>query len=110
MDANMDRLNEFMGKMVGDLGAAADTALIRTGDRLGLYKAFSPHRPHRSCQILSPIMQLTRGSLVAAGTTRRSGMRPATSITSLVWIASRNFSRFLIGTTNEPGPPMTQSS
>ena len=34
MDVNMDRLNEFMGKMVGDIGAAANTALIRTGDRV----------------------------------------------------------------------------
>jgi hypothetical protein len=41
MDVNMDRLNEFMGKMVGDIGAAANTALIRTGDRLGLYKALA---------------------------------------------------------------------
>jgi SAM-dependent methyltransferase len=41
MDVNMDRLNEFVGKMVGDIGAAANTALIRTGDRLGLYKTLA---------------------------------------------------------------------
>ena len=41
MNVNMDRLNEFVGKMVGDIGAAANTALIRTGDRLGLYKALA---------------------------------------------------------------------
>ena len=32
MDVNMDRLNQFMGKMVTDIGAAANAALIRTGD------------------------------------------------------------------------------
>ena len=41
---------------------------------------------------------------------RRSGVRPATSSRSLVRIASLNFSRSLIVTTNEPGPPITQSS
>ena len=41
MDVNMDRLNQFMGKMVSDIGAATNAALIRTGDRLGLYKALA---------------------------------------------------------------------
>ena len=41
---------------------------------------------------------------------RRSGVRPATSSSSLVRIASLNFSRSLIDTTKEPGPPITQSS
>ena len=45
MDVNMDRLNQFMGKMVGDIGAAANAALIRTGDRLGLYKALASKGP-----------------------------------------------------------------
>ena len=45
MDVNMDRLNQFMGKMVTDIGAAANAALIRTGDRLGLYKALASKGP-----------------------------------------------------------------
>ena len=49
-------------------------------------------------------------SFSAAGTIRRSGVRPATSSRSFARIASLNFSRSLIGTTNEPGPPITQSS
>ena len=32
------RLNEFLGKAVGDLGAAMSAALILVGDRLGLYR------------------------------------------------------------------------
>jgi SAM-dependent methyltransferase len=34
-----DRLNEFMGRFVGDLGAALSAANVVIGDRLGLYKA-----------------------------------------------------------------------
>lgn len=32
------KLNEFVGKMVGDMGAAMTAALMITGDKLGLYK------------------------------------------------------------------------
>lgn len=34
-----DRLNAFLGRMVGDLGSVASGALVVLGDRLGLYKA-----------------------------------------------------------------------
>jgi SAM-dependent methyltransferase len=34
-----DRLNAFLGRMVGDLGAIATGALVVLGDRLGLYRA-----------------------------------------------------------------------
>ena len=33
-----DKLNVFIGKMLGDLGAAATAVLIRIGDKLGLYR------------------------------------------------------------------------
>jgi SAM-dependent methyltransferase len=45
VNVNMDRLNQFMGKMLGDVGAAANTALIRLGDRLGLYKTLADQGP-----------------------------------------------------------------
>lgn len=38
MSINETKLNEFLGKAVGDLGAAMSAALILVGDRLGLYK------------------------------------------------------------------------
>ncbi len=38
MSINETNLNEFLGKAVGDLGAAMSAALILVGDRLGLYK------------------------------------------------------------------------
>ena len=38
-------LDEFMGRFVGDLGAALSAALVVIGDRLGLYRAMSDGRP-----------------------------------------------------------------
>jgi SAM-dependent methyltransferase len=35
------RLNEFLGKAVGDLGAAISSTLMLVGDQLGLYKALA---------------------------------------------------------------------
>ncbi len=45
MDIDPDRLNAFMGKMLGDMGAAANAALIKVGDRLGLYKMLAAQGP-----------------------------------------------------------------
>lgn len=39
MSINEAKLNDFLGKAVGDLGAAISATLILAGDRLGLYKA-----------------------------------------------------------------------
>jgi SAM-dependent methyltransferase len=39
MQPDSEKLNEFLGRMVGDLGAVATGALVLLGDRLGLYKA-----------------------------------------------------------------------
>src|SRR5580700_8954306 len=39
------KLNEFMGKAVGDMGAAMHAVLILLGDRLGLYKAMADSLP-----------------------------------------------------------------
>jgi SAM-dependent methyltransferase len=38
---NEERLNAFMGKVVGDMGAAMHAALVVIGDRLGLYQAMA---------------------------------------------------------------------
>ena len=34
-----EKLNAFMGQMLGDLGGAVSSALVLVGDRLGLFKA-----------------------------------------------------------------------
>jgi SAM-dependent methyltransferase len=38
---DQSRLDEFMGRFVGDLGAALSAALVVIGDRLGLYRAMA---------------------------------------------------------------------
>jgi SAM-dependent methyltransferase len=39
--ADPEKLSAFLGKLVGDLGAAAGAALVLLGDRLGIYKAMA---------------------------------------------------------------------
>jgi 2-polyprenyl-3-methyl-5-hydroxy-6-metoxy-1,4-benzoquinol methylase len=41
MAVNPDKLNEFLGKAIVDFGATFHAALIRIGDKLGLYKALA---------------------------------------------------------------------
>ncbi len=38
---DQEKLNTLLGKLVGDLGAAASAALVLLGDRLGIYKAMA---------------------------------------------------------------------
>jgi SAM-dependent methyltransferase len=45
------KLNEFMGRVVGDLGAAMSAALVVLGDRLGLYKAMAAAGPVTPAQL-----------------------------------------------------------
>jgi SAM-dependent methyltransferase len=42
---DMDKLNAFMGRAVGDMGAAMHAVLILLGDRLGLYKGMADSAP-----------------------------------------------------------------
>jgi SAM-dependent methyltransferase len=43
MAIDMDKLNAFMGRFVGDLGAAVHSGMVVIGERLGLYKALAAH-------------------------------------------------------------------
>jgi SAM-dependent methyltransferase len=40
---DMERLNAFIGRFVGDLGAAVHAGMVVIGERLGLYKALAAH-------------------------------------------------------------------
>jgi SAM-dependent methyltransferase len=60
MDVNPDKMNAFMGKMLGDMGAAANAALIKVGDRLGLYKTLAAKGPMTPAELAK-----------ASGTTER---------------------------------------
>ena len=44
MAVNEDKLNEFLGKAIGDLGAAMSAVLVLIGDELGLYAALARER------------------------------------------------------------------
>ena len=57
MAIDSDKLNEFLGKFVGDLGATAAAGSVVIGHDLGLYKALAdaprpprnwPRRPRRT--------------------------------------------------------------
>ncbi len=51
MELNEDKLHELLGKMVTEMGAAANGALIIMGDKLGLYKALAANGPMTSEQL-----------------------------------------------------------
>ena len=39
------KLNQFMGKILGDLGGVLSVPMVRMGDKLGLYKALNEQGP-----------------------------------------------------------------
>jgi SAM-dependent methyltransferase len=41
MAVDMDKLNEFIGRFVGDLGASVHSGMVVIGEKLGLYKALA---------------------------------------------------------------------
>ena len=41
MSVDMDKLNSFIGRFVGDLGAAVHTGMVVIGEKLGLYKSLA---------------------------------------------------------------------
>lgn len=51
LQPNPDKLNEFMGKAIGDMGAAMNVSLVLIGDRLGLYKAMAGAGPMTPAQL-----------------------------------------------------------
>ncbi len=50
MPVDEDKLNDFLGMAIGDMGAAMSASLILLGDRLGLYKALAA-QPLTSAQL-----------------------------------------------------------
>ena len=45
MPVDSAKLEKFLGKMIGDMGAAASASLVLLGDKLGLYKALAAGGP-----------------------------------------------------------------
>jgi len=48
---NETKLNDFIYKMLGDLGGAFSVPMVRIGDRLGLYAALKEHGPMNSAEL-----------------------------------------------------------
>jgi len=44
-EINEDRMNQFLGKVVGDFGASLSSSLAYIGQKLGLYKALAAGEP-----------------------------------------------------------------
>src|SRR5712691_11194443 len=42
---NEDKMNQFLGKVVGDFGASLSSSLAYIGEKLGLYKALASGAP-----------------------------------------------------------------
>jgi 2-polyprenyl-3-methyl-5-hydroxy-6-metoxy-1,4-benzoquinol methylase len=51
MAINMDKLHEFLGKAIVDFGATMHAALVRLGDRLGLYKGLAANGPQTPAEL-----------------------------------------------------------
>jgi len=49
------KLHTFIGQMLGDLGGASSVAMVRMGDRLGLYKALHEGGPVTSAALASRV-------------------------------------------------------
>lgn len=47
------RLQDFMGKVVNDLGATWSAVLVIIGDKLGLYKAMADSKPISAAELAS---------------------------------------------------------
>src|SRR5437762_173635 len=51
MSINEAKLNDFLGKVVGDVGAALSGALVVIGDQLGIYKAMADGTPLSAAEL-----------------------------------------------------------
>lgn len=48
---NEQKLNDFMGQLVGDLGGTMTAAMVIIGDKLGLYKAIADGKPFTPAEL-----------------------------------------------------------
>jgi 2-polyprenyl-3-methyl-5-hydroxy-6-metoxy-1,4-benzoquinol methylase len=51
MAVNQEKLHEFLGRAIVDFGAVFNAALVRIGDKLGLYKALGAGGPQTSAEL-----------------------------------------------------------
>ena len=75
---NPEKLNAFVGRMLGDLGALTNAVLVHVGDQLGLYKALAASgattsAPHAATNNGYPGM---RNAYTASANRRSTKTRP----------------------------------
>ena len=51
MELNEEKLNQLLGKVVTEMGAAANGPLVMLGDKLGLYKCLAQSGPMNSIEL-----------------------------------------------------------
>jgi hypothetical protein len=54
LSINPEKLHELLGKAVVDFGATFHAALVRVGDKLGLYKALAAGGPQTPVELAKP--------------------------------------------------------
>jgi SAM-dependent methyltransferase len=57
-DVDPDRLDEFIGRIIGDVGATLSAGLVVLGDRLGIYQALADGEP-RTAEDLSALTDVS---------------------------------------------------
>ena len=75
------KLNEFIGKILGDLGGAFSVPMVRMGDKLGLYKALKEQgslTPAELAAKTNVAERYARGMALASGDFRLLDYDPAT--------------------------------
>lgn len=50
-EINEDKMNQFLGKVIGDFGASLSSALVYIGQKLGLYKALANNGPSTPAEL-----------------------------------------------------------
>jgi 2-polyprenyl-3-methyl-5-hydroxy-6-metoxy-1,4-benzoquinol methylase len=51
LQVNQEKLDQFLGQVVGEMGAAMNAALVLIGEKLGLYKAMAGAGPMTAAQV-----------------------------------------------------------
>jgi hypothetical protein len=77
MAVNPDKLNAFMGKAVGDIGAALSANMVLLGDKLGLYKAMAKAGPVTPTELAKATKTAERYVREWLGNQANNGSRPA---------------------------------
>ena len=87
MAVDKPKLDAFMSKMVGEMGAAINASLILLGDRLGLYRAMAcagPMTPADLAKKTGTHERYVREWLNAQATAEWSPLSPATMVRELI--------------------------